>query len=64
VPGLKLASLVAKAQISGRQPYVEEWEVPPFVDESTSRMVWKALDTSIRQFVLKKCELMTEIRYI
>jgi hypothetical protein len=38
------------------QPYVEEWDFPPLVDESRSGIVLKAFETSIGRFVLKKCQ--------
>ena len=36
------------------QPYVEEWEFPPYVDESRSGVVLKAFETSIGRFIVKK----------
>jgi len=38
------------------QPYVEEWEVPPLVDESARSLISKAFETSVGRFILKKCE--------
>ena len=35
---------------------MKKWEVPPFVDESKIRLIQKAFETSVGQFVLKKCE--------
>jgi len=36
------------------QPYVEEWEFPPVVDDSRSGIILKAFETSIGTFVLRK----------
>lgn len=36
--------------------YVEEWETPPFVDESAQGVILKAFETSMGRFILKKCE--------
>lgn len=37
--------------------YVEEWESPPFVDESAQGIILKAFESSMGRFILKKCEL-------
>jgi len=36
------------------QPYVEEWEYPPFVDESKKGAILKVFESSVGWFVLKK----------
>jgi len=36
------------------QPYVEEWEFPPFVDESSQGIISKAFESSLGRFILKK----------
>jgi hypothetical protein len=44
------------------QPYVEECEVPPFVDESRRGLILKAF-TSVGGFILKKCEPASVVRH-
>lgn len=41
--------------------YVEEWETPPFVDESAQGIILKAFETSMGRFILKKCEFYADM---
>jgi hypothetical protein len=45
------------------QPYVEEWEFPPFVDESRRGIILKAFETSVGSFVLRRCKSVLQNRF-
>lgn len=45
------------------QPYVEEWEFPPFVDESRRGIILKTFETSVGSFVLKRCESVLQNQF-